>query len=235
MTTTPIRFWVDPICPWCWVTALWIRTVAPERGLDITWEPISLLMKNEVGPESEYYEAVAWSLGLLRVMESVRGAGGAADLGELYVEYGRRIHHDGDRSFAAEDALRAVGIDVAHAAAASDPTWDAEVRRRMDEGLAFVGTDVGTPAAASDPTWDAEVRRRMDEGLAFVGTDVGTPIIGIGEGAGTVGIFGPVITRVPPRDDALALWDATTTLARLDGFWELKRTRTERPDPGPRP
>jgi len=205
MTTTPIRFWVDPICPWCWVTALWIRTVAPERGLDITWEPISLLMKNEVGPESQYYEAVAWSLGLLRVMESVRGAGGAADLGELYVEYGRRIHHDGDRSFAAEDALRAVGIDVAHA------------------------------TAASDPTWDAEVRRRMDEGLALVGTDVGTPIIGIGEGAGTVGIFGPVITRVPPRDDALALWDATTTLARLDGFWELKRTRTERPDPGPRP
>jgi hypothetical protein len=33
---TDVEFWVDPICPWCWVTANWIVTeVAPRRNLRI--------------------------------------------------------------------------------------------------------------------------------------------------------------------------------------------------------
>ena len=34
--STPVRYWIDPLCPFCWVTSLWIREVAPERDLDIT-------------------------------------------------------------------------------------------------------------------------------------------------------------------------------------------------------
>ena len=47
-----------------------------------------------------------------------------------------------------------------------------------------------------------------------------------------VATFGPVITRAPAHDDALALWDAFVTLTSLDEFWELKRTRTVGPDVG---
>ena len=39
--TTPVRFWVDPACPWCWTTSQWIRRIAVDKELDITWEPIS--------------------------------------------------------------------------------------------------------------------------------------------------------------------------------------------------
>ena len=76
----------------------------------------------------------------------------------------------------------------------------------------------------------------MDEGLALVGTDVGTPIIAWDRQDGErVGLFGPVITRVPKGEDSLKLWDAMITMGDIEGFWELKKTRTERPEFGERP
>lgn len=204
--STNVRFWVDPICPWCWTTSQWIRRIADERDLRITWEPISLLVKNAPGPDSAFYEPLVWTRGLLRVMESVRASGGEERLGELYTEYGRRIHHLGERDWDAAEALVAVGLDPAHAAAANDEAWDEPLLARMNEGLALVGTDVGTPIIAF---------HRPD------GREVAT--------------FGPVITKAPAHDDALALWDAFVTLTALDEFWELKRTRTASPEFGDAP
>jgi len=83
---------------------------------------------------------------------------------------------------------------------------------------------------------DEEIRTRMDAGLALTGDDVGTPIIAFDDRNGDrQGYFGPVITRVPPTEDALAMWDALVTMMNVQGFWELKRTRTERPEFGERP
>lgn len=201
-----VRFWVDPICPWCWVTARWAIEVAPQRDVELVWEPISLLFKNQPPEDSPFYGPLVWTRGLMRVMESVRAAEGNGPIGSLYVEYGRRIHHDKAHGWPAAEALAAVGLDAAHADAFDDAAWDDEIRARMGQGLALVGNDVGTPI------------------IAFPGAD-GTE----------VGIFGPVITRVPSGEDALKLWDAFSTLTTLDGFWELKRTRTVPPDPGARP
>jgi DSBA-like thioredoxin domain len=203
---TPIRFWVDPICPWCWTTSQWIRRIADEKDLEITWEPISLLVKNEIEADSQGYEVLSWTRGLLRVMESVRAAGHEDKLGELYTEYGRRIHHEGERQWDAALALEAVGLDITHATAFADETWDVPLLQRMKEGLALVGDDVGTPIIAF---------RRPD--------------------GQEVAIFGPVVTRAPAHDDAIALWDAFVTLTSLDEFWELKRTRTVKPDVGATP
>jgi len=44
-----------------------------------------------------------------------------------------------------------------------------------------------------------------------------------------------VISRAPQGEEGLALWDAMITMSTMDGFWELKRTRTEGPNPGDRP
>jgi hypothetical protein len=184
---------------------MWAIDVAPVRNLTIDWRPISLLFKNNTSPESSHYESVRWTLGLLRVMEAVRAEHGNEPLQGLYVECGRRIHHDQDRLWDAAEALRAVGLD---------------------ERLAD---------AADDEAWDDVVRAGMDEGLALVGNDVGTPIIALPHGESWVAAFGPVITRVPTAPEGLALWDAFETLVTMDGFWEIKRTRTARPDFGPRP
>ena len=91
-------------------------------------------------------------------------------------------------------------------------------------------------SAADDEKWDDVIREKMDDGLSLVGDDVGTPIIAWNRSDGDrVALFGPVITRVPQKEDALKLWDAMAMLGDIDGFWELKKTRTERPEFGERP
>jgi predicted DsbA family dithiol-disulfide isomerase len=205
-TKHAVRFWVDPICPWCWVTSQWIREIAAERDLEITWEPISLLIKNSPDPQSKFYEPLQWTYGLLRVMESVRASDGEAAVGNLYVEYGRRIHHDGERLFDPALALAAIGLDPTHAAAATDEQWDKEITTRMESGLALVGNDVGTPI------------------ISLIADD-----------GNEVAAFGPVITKVPAHDKALQLWDAFALVTGLEEFWEIKRMRTRGPEFGDRP
>ena len=200
-----VRFWIDPICPWCWVTSRWFRSIQSERELAVTWEPISLFVKNSPASDTPYFETSKWSHGLLRVLESVRTKVGDDAVGDLYLEYGRRIHHDGERQWSPTEALTAIGLDTIHAEAADDESWDDEIQRRMNEGLALVGNDVGTPIIS--------VRRDDRE----------------------VALFGPVVTRVPEPSAALALWDATVLLAGLDEFYELKRSRNARPQVGDRP
>ena len=189
------------------MTARWVvDEVQPAKDLNVTWQPISLLFKNDPDPDSDYYKGSYFTLRLMRVFESVRAAEGDGALRPLYWEYGRRIHHDDDMEFAAADALAAIGYDTSHA------------------------------AAFDDESWDTEIRKRMDAGLALCGDKVGTPMIALKDRNGTKqGYFGPVITRVPPREDSLAIWDALVTMMNVAGFWELKRTRTERPEFGARP
>ena len=128
------------------------------------------------------------------------------DVEPLYWEYGRRIHHDQSRGFDPAEALSAAGLDPSLAVAADDEGWDDEIRRRMDAGLELTGQDVGTPIIA--------LTNRKGVKAAY---------------------FGPVITRVPSTEDSLDLWDALSTMMGIEGFWELKRTRTERPEFGDRP
>lgn len=189
------------------MTARWVvDDVASERNLKVKWQPISLLFKNEPPTDSPYYDAVVGTHGQLRVMESIRAAEGDDAVFGVYWDFASRIHHDGDRDFDIAKALEELGIDPEHAKAANDEKWDDEIRTRMDEGLALVGTDVGTPIIALN---------RSD-----------------GE---RVGIFGPVITRAPKGEEALKLWDGMVAMMDIDGFWELKKTRTERPEFGERP
>ena len=202
-----VEFWVDPACPFCWATARWMADeVVPNRDVRVTWRPISLKFKNEPGEDSPFYEPVTFTHNLMRVMESARTTEGDDAFFDLYWEAGARIHHDGQRTFDVEDLLTSVGLDTKHA------------------------------AAFDDESWDATIGESMDEGLALVGDDVGTPIIAITNSAGVkAGYFGPVITKVPPTDKSIAMWDALVTMMDVDSFFELKRTRNGLPDPGARP
>lgn len=188
------------------MTARWVVSIADERELDINWKPISLLVKNETGPDSPFFEPVTRTHGLLRVMESVRAAEGNAPMQSLYFEFGARIHHDKVLDFDPAEALASVGLDTSHAAAFDDESFDSIIDASMDDGLGLTGTDVGTPIIAME---NSDGNR--------------------------VAYFGPVITRVPEGDKALKLWDSLAGMMDIDGFWELKRTRTEGPEFGNRP
>jgi hypothetical protein len=154
---------------------------------------------------------VKFTHGLLRVMESVRAAAdtpqtGNAHVFKLYWQAGTWIHHDGNREFTASDLLEAVGLDPSHAAAFDEENWDAAIRTDMDTGLELVGNDVGTPIIAFDRS--------------------------NGERAG---YFGPVINKVPPKEEGLAMWDGLVAMMNVDSFFELKRTRSGGLDFGDRP
>ena len=190
------------------MTARWVvDEVQPERELEVTWEPISLLFKNSPDPASDRYPAYKRTHGLLRVLESVRTTDGNDGVFSLYWEFGRRIHHDRElMDFSVVDTLLAASLDPSHSEAYDNESWDDEIRTRMDIGLDLAGDDIGTPIIAFD---NADGER--------------------------IGIFGPVITRVPTKGLSLQLWDGLTSVMAVPGFWELKRTRTERPEFGKRP
>ncbi len=140
-------------------------------------------------------------------MESIRNNEGEDTVQKYYWELGRRIHHDKDfMDFELADVLSSIGVSTDHLEAFDDARFDEEIRSRMDNGLSLAGDDIGTPIIGFE-TKDGEM----------------------------VGIFGPVITRVPDRDQSLELWDSVMTLTKTPGFWELKRTRTEKPEFGERP
>lgn len=195
-----VEFWFDPVCPFCWMTSRWVISVGPERDLDIDWLPISLLFKNELEPEDPLYDKVLRTHALLRVVESVRAAGHADRIGELYTRFGRHIHHEERLHFDVAAELEAIGLDVAHA------------------------------EALTDDAFDLPIRASMDEGLELTGDEVGTPIIAITGSAGRVALFGPVITEFPAGEAGLRLWDGYIAMVETPGFFELKRTRVGTPD-----
>ena len=189
------------------MTARWVvDEVAPQRDLNLIWQPISLLFKNQPEPDSDYYDGAMVGHRMLRVMEAIRADFGDAAVFDWYWQCGTRLHHDRDKDTPLADLLEHIGLDRKFAEAADDEHWDTEIRTRMNVGLELVGDDVGTPIIAF----------RCPDGTKR-------------------GIFGPVITKVPSTEQSLKVWDAMETFTTMDGFWELKRTRTEGPEFGTRP
>lgn len=112
----------------------------------------------------------------------------------------------------------AIGHDI-HANGHRD--FEAASRRAVAE----IGLEESLVDQAKTDTHDQAMRASHEEGISLVGQDVGTPIVAFG---GTA-FFGPVITRVPTGEQAGKIFDGAVTLAEYPYFFELKRSRTERP------
>lgn len=100
--------------------------------------------------------------------------------------------------------------------------WSPELFR---DALTAAGLDADLAGAADDTSLDDAVRASHKDGIDRVGQEVGTPVIEIGGHA----FFGPVVSPIPRGEQALRLFDGVVAVASVDGFYELKRTRTRDP------
>lgn len=206
-----IAFYFDPVCPFCWLTSRWVRTVAAQRDYTVDWRPISLRLLNAHIDYDEHfppeYEAGHTAgLRLLRVVAKTRAEHGGEAVARLYEVLGTAVHempsdqpegHRGTREFV-DPVLAEAGLPADLADTLEDDSWDALIQAETDQALALTGKDVGTPIIHFDPP----------DGVAF---------------------FGPVISRAPSDDEAVQLWEHVIGLARFPGFSELKRSMRERP------
>jgi 2-hydroxychromene-2-carboxylate isomerase len=209
-----VELYWDPICPFAWITSRWVAKVAEQRRLEVDWRFISLRVLNE-GRDYEREFPVGYLAlherghRMLRVSAAVRQAHGRELMGPLYAALGASIW---DRSpVRGDDAFAGIG-DAPH----------------LEAVLERVGLATSFSGAADDEALDAVLRDETATALSRTGDGVGTPVVALDPPDGP-GFFGPVISRVPGDDEALALWDAVATLARWPGFAEIKRTAREWP------
>jgi protein-disulfide isomerase-like protein with CxxC motif len=200
-TSDPVfaDFWFDPVCPFAWATSRWMEEVEQVRPVRVRWHVMSLSVLNETRDE-------------------------------LPASYREMLDH-------AWGPVRVLtAARELHGEQCVKPLYDAlgtrihrEGREDLETVVALALADVGLPAElarhADTGEFDEALRASHAAGIDLVGEEVGTPVVAV-DG---VAFFGPVITRIPRGEDAGLLWDGALLMARTEGFFELKRTRTEPP------
>lgn len=207
---TGVDVFVDPSCPWAWITARWVTDVAPQRDLTVTWRSYCLEIRDDYGvaptvPESHRETVIAAhavSHRMLRIFEAARAEAGEDAVDTLYTAWGERFFV---RDRPDDDELLAGCLAAA----------------RLDPALVH---------AADDEKWDAPIVDAMQVAYAFGGPKTQTPTIVVDDDP-PHGFKGPVMAPAPTGDAAARLWDAIQVLSREPGFFEITRPRANPPRP----
>ncbi|KOT87714.1 DSBA oxidoreductase [Streptomyces sp. NRRL F-5755] len=166
-----VDFWFDPVCPYSWIAARWIREVARVRPVRVRLRLMSLQVLNEgreVNPEDPGGEWGDYLWAPVRACAAVEQRYGHAALDRFSLALGVRLHHRGEWD-GIERALADVGLPREVAGAAWTTEYDAVIRASHARAVALVGEDAGTPVVAVD-------------GVAFFGPVVSP--VPLGETAG---------------------------------------------------
>lgn len=192
-------FWFDPACPWAWLTSRWMLEVEKVRPVVTRWHVMSLAVLNEGRDEL----SKDYKDFLATAWGPVRACIAAEE------RYGNDV---------LLPLYTALGRRIHIEERSADPALIAEA-------LAEVGLPAEVADAATSTEYDEALRKSHHEGMDPVGYDVGTPVIHVRG----IAFFGPVVTPTPKGEEAGKLWDGVNLVAGVQGFYELKRSRTERP------
>ena len=150
--TTAVQFYLDPVCPWTWITSRWLVEVADHRDLQITWNQFSLRYHNKTNPAYDWLrEEMEDQHPGMRVVAATKQHHGNAAAGRLNTTLGTLIHHDGDDRLARlAEGIAAAGLLADLIEAGSDAGWDAVIIESTGRAVDLVGKDAGIPIAVID-------------------------------------------------------------------------------------
>jgi hypothetical protein len=96
----PVDIWVDPACPWAWITSRWLVEAAGVRDLDVRFHVMSLAILNaDKATTPEYAEWLTTAHRPVRVLIAAEQRHGNAVLGPLYAAMGTRRHVNHEEDF----------------------------------------------------------------------------------------------------------------------------------------
>jgi hypothetical protein len=147
-TVPVVDVYVDPLCPFAWITSRWALEVAQQREIRLTFRLMSLyLLNKDQDIPADYRERIDASRGIGRVAAAVQTDHGPDAFAAFYTAAGTLIHSEGDKDFAAvtAKALAEAGLPAELADAATSDAYDDALAASHEAGMKPVGEDVGTP------------------------------------------------------------------------------------------
>ncbi len=142
-----VDLWVDPACPWAWVTSRWLLEAASVRDLDVHWHVMSLGLLNEDRDLPAYEEFMKTAFKAVRVLIAAEQRHGARAVEPLYSAMGTRRHVNQEKDWdeIITKSLADCGLEPDLADAANATEFDVALLMSHKEGMDPVGYDVGTP------------------------------------------------------------------------------------------
>lgn len=151
-TSPAVTIWLDPVCPFSWNTARWLRAVADKTGVVVEWRLMSLAVLNEgkeMPPKQQARMLDSERVG--RLMAAIRDQHGNEGFATAYFAFAERYL---DRSEPVDDGLIGQVLETVK-------SWD-------------VTSDV-----LSDSSWDQLVWRSHQAAQDALGETGGSPIVRI--------------------------------------------------------